>query len=159
MTDHSELSPDNDTTTSEKRDTAMTEVHATTEFGLIWQNDQDVYNATLDYARGLLARTPGMTDQTLGRNVKDRLFSWAYGGGYGFSSGWGGATAPLLDHLRYPDWPDLTGPPVGYRASPFSYFLPTHAYGEVSEEAIAEDVREALGLESDGDDTLDGGRA
>jgi len=123
--------------------------HETTEFNLVWQNDQAVYHAVLDYARGLLRQVPGMTDQTMGRNVEDGVFAWAYGGGWGWASGWGGSTEPLLDHLRYPDWPDLTGPPVGYRPTPFSYFLPREAYGSVSEEAIAEEVRDALQIEED----------
>lgn len=125
----------------------MDDVHATTEFNMIWQNDQTVYNEVVDCVRDLLRKVPDMTDQTIGRNVKDRVFSWAYGGGYGFSDGWGHATSSLRDQDRYPDWTE-GGPPPGYRANPFSYFLPTHAYGQVDEEAVGEDAREALGLES-----------
>jgi hypothetical protein len=125
----------------------MTQNHATTEFNMVWQNDQDVYVAVLDYAKALLHRTPGMTDQTLGRNVKDRVFAWAYGGGWGWRSGWADSTTSLRDEDRYPDWPDLTGPPEGYRPNPFSYFLTRDKYGEVSEEAVAEEVRDAFGIE------------
>jgi len=125
----------------------MDDTHATTEFGLIWQNDQSVYTEVVEYVRDLLERNPHASDQTIGRNVKDRVFSWAYGGGYGYSDGWGGATASLRDDDRYPDWTEGP-PPAGYRANPFSYFLPTHAYGAVDEDAVGEDAREALGLES-----------
>jgi hypothetical protein len=120
--------------------------HETTEFNLVWQNDQDVYHAVLDYARRLLAQVPGMTDQTLGRNVKDRVYSWAYGGGWGWATGWGESTSSLRDDDRFPDWVE-GGPPPGYRVSPFSYFLDRETYGNVSEEHVAEEVREALDIE------------
>ena len=122
--------------------------HATTEFNLVWQNDQDVYHAVLDYARDCYAQVPGMTDQTLGRNVKDRVFAWAYGGGWGHAAGWGGATTSLRDDDRYPDWREGP-PPRGYRSNPWSYFLDREKYGDVSEEAIAEEVRDALNIEED----------
>lgn len=73
-----------------------------------------------------------MTDQTLGRNVKDRVFSWAYGGGWGYATGWGGSTTSLVDRTRMP----------------FGYFLPREEYGQVSEELVGENVRECLGLEA-----------
>jgi hypothetical protein len=126
----------------------MSRNHATDEFNMIWENDQDVYKEVLAYAEGLLHRTPGMTDQTLGRNVKDRVFAWAYGGGWGWAYGWGHSMTSLRDQDRYPDWPDLTGPPDGYRPNPFSYFLTREQYGEVSEEDVAEAVRDALGIET-----------
>jgi hypothetical protein len=121
-------------------------MNETDEFNMIWQNDQDVYFTTLAYAQALLRQVPGMTEQTLGRNVKDRVFSWAYGGGWGYSSGWRGATTSLRDEDRYPDWSE-GGPPPGYRVSPFSYFLGRDKYGHVSEEGIAEQVRDALQIE------------
>jgi hypothetical protein len=80
----------------------------------------------LSYARELLVRLPTMTDQTLGRNVKDRVFAWAFGGGWGWAEGWPGP------------------------GRPFDYFLSREDYGLVSEESIAESVREALGLEAGG---------
>lgn len=80
----------------------------------------------LAYARELLDRLPTMTDQTLGRNVKDRVFAWAFGGGWGHSGLWVG------------------------RASTFDHFLSREDYGRVSEESIAESVRDALGLEVGG---------
>lgn len=125
--------------------------HATDEFNLVWQNDQDVYLAVLQEAEDLLRRVPGMTDQTIGRNVKDRVFSWAYGGGWGYSSGWNGATSSLRDDDRYPDWTE-GGPPPGYRSGPFSYFLDRDLYSSVSEEEVGEAVREALALE-DGEES------
>ena len=124
----------------------MDDVHATTEFNLLWQNPQEVYNAVVDYARDLLRRQPTMTDMTLGRNVKDRVFAWAYGGGWGYSEGWGGATSSLRDDDRYPDWVEGP-PPPGYRNTPFNHFLPTHTFGQVDEEDVAQEVREALKLE------------
>jgi hypothetical protein len=135
-------------THSQARTTAWT----TDEFNMIWQNDQAVYDTVLAYARELLCRVPGMTDQTLGRNVKDRVFAWAYGGGWGYSEGWGGATSSLRDKDRYPGWE--SGPaPADYRVNSFSYFLDQDTYGQVSEERVAEDVREALGLEGYDDRT------
>lgn len=121
--------------------------HATTEFNLIWQNDQVVYNEVLDYVRDLLRGVPNMTDQTIGLNVKARVFSWAFGGGWGFASGWGHSLTSLRDEDRYPDWTE-GGPPPGYRANPFSYFLDKDRYGLVNEEVVGEEAREALGLES-----------
>lgn len=126
------------------------DVHATNEFNLVWQNDQAVYHEVVDMVREMLRKNPGITDQTIGRNVKDRVFAWAYGGGYGYSDGWGHATSSLRDDDRYPNWVEGP-PPPGYRNTPFSYFLPTHAYGHVDEEAVGEEARDALGLE-DGDD-------
>jgi hypothetical protein len=116
----------------------------TDEFNMIWQNDQDVYMTTLAFAQRLLLAQPGMTDQTLGLNVKHRVFSWAYGGGWGYSSGWGGATTSLRDVDRYPDWTE-GGPPPGWRNGPFNYFLERDA--RVSEEGVAEQVRDALQIE------------
>jgi len=118
----------------------------TDEFNMVWQNDQAVYDAVLSLTRDLLRRVPGMTDQTLGRNIKDRVFSWAYGGGWGYSSGWGGATYSLRDQERYAYWTEGS-PPPNYRVTPFSYFLDRDQYGDVSEERVAEEAREALGLE------------
>lgn len=119
------------------------EVHATGEFNRIWQNNQEVCHAVLDYARELLRTNPTITDMTLGRNVKDRVFAWAFGGGWGYSTGWGGATSSLRDSDRYPGWVEGP-PPPGYRANPFSYFLPTHAFGRVDEEEVGEEVRETI---------------
>lgn len=118
----------------------------TDEFCLVWQNDQDVYNEVVAYVRDLLRQVPGMTDQTIGRNVKDRVFSWAYGGGWGYSSGWGGAVTSLRDSDRFPDWQEGP-PPPGYRSTPFSYFLDRSTYGDISEERVGEEAREALGEE------------
>lgn len=121
-------------------------VRTTDEFNMIWQNDADVYRAVCDLARDLLRRVPGMTDQTLGRNIKDRVFAWAYGGGWGYSDGWNGSAESWRDADRFPDWTE-GGPPPGYRASPFSYFLDRAAYGFVSEERVGEEARDALDLE------------
>jgi hypothetical protein len=45
-------------------------------FSLHWTNDQELYNAVLDLARVYLRRVPGMTDQTLGRNIRDSVQRW-----------------------------------------------------------------------------------
>ena len=103
----------------------MTETHATREFDMIWENDYDLYLATLAYARDLLRRTPNMTDQTLGRNVKDRVFAWAFGGGWG--------------------WSDFY--PHDHRA--FDYFLKREQHGDVQDERVGERVRDALGIEGE----------
>lgn len=100
----------------------MTTNHETTEFNMIWQNDYHLYQAVLGFARDLLAQVPGMTDQALGRNVKDRVFAWAFGGGWGHAEGWDSRA--------------------------FDYFLTREDYGSVSEESVAEEVRDALGMAS-----------
>ena len=116
----------------------------THEFNMVWENDYALYHEVLDMVRPMVER--GLTDQTIGRNVKDRVFSWAFGGGWGYADGWGGATSSLRDDDRYPDW--IEGPPpAGYRSGPFSYFLERDAYGAVDEEQVGESAREALGLE------------
>jgi hypothetical protein len=125
----------------------MDDNNTTHEFNLIWQNDQAVYNEVVEYVRDLLRGVPGMTDQTIGRNVKDRVFSWAYGGGWGYSYGWGHSTTSLRDADRYPDWTE-GGPPPGYKAGPFSYFLDMDQYRFVSEEEVGDQARDALAIES-----------
>lgn len=102
----------------------------TTEFNMIWQNDQDLYKAVLAYARELLRGVPGMTPQTIGRNVKDRMFAWAFGGGWGWPTGW----------------------PGSWRT--FEYFLGRDQYRWVSETVVGEEVLDALNLE--GYDPRDG---
>jgi hypothetical protein len=121
-------------------------MNETDEFNMIWQNDQDVYHAVLEEVRRMLQQVPGMTDQTIGVNIKARVFSWAYGGGWGYFSGWGGATYSLRDQERYAYWTE-GGPPPGYRVTPFSHFLNRDQYGDVNEERVAEEARDALGLE------------
>jgi hypothetical protein len=45
-------------------------------FSLHWSNDYALYHAVLDHARELLHRVPTMTDQTLGRNLRDAVQRW-----------------------------------------------------------------------------------
>ena len=126
--------------------------HATNEFCMVWQNDQDVYREVVQMVRGMVRSH--LTDQTIGRNVKDRVFSWAYGGGWGYAEGWGGSTSSLRDDDKYPDWTEGP-PPPGYRNTPFSYFLDRDRYSFVSEERVGEEARDALGLEGYDPDTGD----
>lgn len=96
--------------------------YASWHFSVIWHNDYDLHHALIDYSRQLLRSVPGMTDQTLGRNIKDRVYSWANGGGYGYDN------APrFVDVLRHlqPDTP----------------------YAEVNEDEVGADMRETLALQ------------
>lgn len=96
---------------------------ATWDFNLHWQNDYDLYHAVLTHARGLLLLVPTMTDEALGRNVKDRVHAWAVGGGcYGFYYG----DTRFMRVLSTLD--------VGN-------------YGEVDDREVGEHVREALAIE------------
>lgn len=98
--------------------------HPTWHFVAIMQNDQTLYNAVVRYGYDLLARVPGMTDQTLGRNVKDRVHSWANGGGWGYPHGHATLRFDTLRHL------DLT------------------VANEVDETEVGEAVRVAIALET-----------
>lgn len=91
---------------------------ATFQFNVIWQNDQALYNAVLAYAKDMT----DLTDQTLGRNVKDRVYAWANDGGWGYGPG---RKFDILKHL------DLTG------------------YPQVSETEVGEAVRESLTTEGE----------
>jgi hypothetical protein len=99
--------------------------YATRNFNMVWQNDYDVYHLVLDKARDCLRQVPGMTDQTLGRNVKDYVFALRCAGGWGYPTGMG--TPQVRATLQWIDVAD---------------------YGKVSEEEVAEQVRELLGIES-----------
>lgn len=59
---------------------------ATFEFCSTVDNHEALYYAVRDYARDLLRGLPTMSDQALGRNVRDRVLSWAFGGGWGFDN-------------------------------------------------------------------------
>jgi len=54
----------------------MSSERATWAFDLHWSNDEPLYRAVLDYSRELLRRVPTMTQQTLGRNVRDTVQRW-----------------------------------------------------------------------------------
>jgi hypothetical protein len=96
--------------------------YPTWHFNLVWHNDQELYNAVVEYARDLLRRVPNMDDETLGTNVKARLHSWARGWGWGYDD------CLRYQHvLRHLDW---------------------RYAGWVSEVEVAESVREAIDLES-----------
>lgn len=84
-------------------------------------NDFDLYEAVKAYTVDLLDRHPWMTDQTLGRNIKDRVFAWANGGGWGYD-----CPPRFQNVLQYLDLAD---------------------YGRVNEEEVAESVRDALDVE------------
>lgn len=47
-------------------------------FEQITANDPDLYHDLLNVAVAMLDRVPSMTDQTLGRNVKDHVLGWLY---------------------------------------------------------------------------------
>lgn len=92
---------------------------ATEQFNLHWQNDQDFYNAVLDYARAFLRRVPGMTAQTLGLNIRNDVHRWC-DEGYVSALGWdpdagrpGPRTAVVQRNQlqRFPGWVM----PKGYR--------------------------------------------
>lgn len=93
---------------------------ATREFNMHWQNDYDLYKEVVSLAREMLRRVPGMTQQTIGRNVKDRVFAWQQGGGWGYDDGRKHVRA--LEYLRV-------------------------AHADVQEDLVGEEVLDALGLE------------
>lgn len=49
---------------------------ADTAFRINWTGDHNLYTAVMHHARMLLRRVPGMTDQTLGRNIRDAVQRW-----------------------------------------------------------------------------------
>lgn len=104
---------------------------ATWYFNLHWTNDYILYHAVLDYSRGLLRRVPSMTDQTLGRNVRDAVQRWCH---------------------------DETAQPLGWQDKPYlidpgvlrmmrEEVEQAGGFAAVREESIAAEVRELLGQE------------
>lgn len=99
--------------------------YATRNFNMVWENDYEVYHLVLALGRDLVRRQPNMTAQTLGRNVKDYVFALRNRGGWGYPTGMGTPhTANVLQ------WIDAT------------------SHGLVSEEEVAEQVRDLLGIEA-----------
>lgn len=91
---------------------------------MVWENDYDVYHLVLNKARECLKQVPTMTDQTLGRNIKDYVFALRCAGGWGYPEGMGSPRVrSVLQWIKVED------------------------YGSVSEEVVAEQVRELLGIE------------
>lgn len=84
---------------------------ATFDLVVAYNNHEELYRATVAYAGDLLERVPGMTPQTMGRNVKDQLFAWAFGGG------WGRDNAPRftreLGHLTRDDYALINEEDIG----------------------------------------------
>lgn len=101
-------------------------------FNLHWTNDYSLYHAVLDYSRGLLRRVPSMTDQTLGRNVRDAVQRWCEDG----------VAEPL-------GWQDRA-----YTIKPAVLEMmrrEVEDFNRVSEEAVGAEVRELLGEEAGGE--------
>lgn len=98
---------------------------ATRNFGMVWQNDYDAYHLVLAHAKALLRANPGMTDLTLGRNVKDYVFALRNDGGWGHPTGI--STPRMRDVLQWID---------------------ADSHGDVDELDVAEDVRYGLGCEA-----------
>jgi hypothetical protein len=95
---------------------------ASRTFGMHWANDYALYHAVLSYARDLLRVQPGMTDQTLGRNVRDQVARWCL---YSWEGPIGVSPAVLK----------MMASEVG-------------DFNAVSELDVAEDVRYGLGVET-----------
>lgn len=101
-------------------------------FSLHWSNDYALYHAVLDHARELLRRVPSMTDQTLGRNLRDAVQRWC------------------MDEAAYPlGWQEKA-----YAIDPAVLRMMRNeveqagGFNAVPEEPIAEEVRELLEGES-----------
>lgn len=60
------------------------------------ENNQELYEAMKAYTRTCLERVPGMTDQTLGMNLRLRLYAWA--AGFTVETGWGFDDVALPHH-------------------------------------------------------------
>lgn len=93
-----------------------------------WSNNQELYHAVLAYGAWVLNRVTTMTDQTLGRNVRDNLQRWADEGRVS-RLGWGPDHYPAVAYgvLRAMDQE------VEWQA--------------VAEAELGADVREALGVD------------
>lgn len=106
-------------------------MNASDTFDMHWVNDQEFYLAVLDHARELLRRVPTMTDQTLGRNVRDAVQRWCMEG----------KASPLGWQVRaYPVSPAVL-------TMMRSEVEQAGGFNAVSEESVAESVRELLGIE------------
>lgn len=55
-------------------------------FDVVWANSQPLYEAIKSHARAMRPVHEVMTDQTLGRNVKDAIRAMVNDGGYGWRS-------------------------------------------------------------------------
>ena len=102
----------------------MSETHATRAFGLCWQNDYDIYHATLSYARDLMASWPNLTTYELGIMVRAELEQWCM-------------AADAADPTR------LHGSVLAYMWSDVGDF------SQVDPLTVAEDVLYGLGIEAE----------
>lgn len=93
-----------------------------------YSNDQDLYHCVLAYAAWCLKRIPSMSNQTLGRNVRDNLQRWAAEGRV-TRLGWG------PDH-----YPQVRPEVLATMANEVTWVY-------VVEDQLGMDVRESLGLE------------
>lgn len=106
-------------------------VQAEHYFSMHWTNDYELYHAVLDHARELLRRVPSMTDQTLGRNLRDAVQRWCVDE-RADALGWQArdyAVSPAVLRMMREEVERAGG------------------FNEVGEESIAEEVRELLGEE------------
>lgn len=55
-------------------------------FDVVWANDQELYEAIKSHARAMRPVWEVMTDQTLGRNMKDAIRAMVNDGGWGWRS-------------------------------------------------------------------------
>ena len=104
---------------------------ATWAFNLHWQNDEPLYRAVIMFGRVCLGRVPNMTDQTLGRNVRDAVRRWCVDRqvtGLGWDA-------------------DLGYPPVS-RSVLAMLAEEVGEFNLVSEETVGEEVREAMVIEA-----------
>jgi hypothetical protein len=93
-----------------------------------YSNDQDLYHCVLAYAAWCLNRIPSMSNQTLGRNVRDNLERWASEGKV-TRLGWG------PDHYPKVSFTVLRG-----MGSEVDWRL-------IKDPELGADVRESLGVE------------
>jgi hypothetical protein len=96
------------------------------DFDVIWSNDFALYEAVKSHGQHLLDWLPSMTDQTLGRNIKDGVRAYVHGGGWGYSD--------------VPEW---------YRGIPSvktKENLKSLDLSKVNEDNFGHAVRDALGL-------------
>lgn len=130
----------------------MPETHETWAFNLHWSNDEALYRAVLRYAAGCLRRVPNMTDQTLGLNVKNEVRRWCEDG-YVSDLGWspvcldcGARLYTGRDH-RCPVTRTVQPALIVSRSVLDMLAEEVGDFSRVNEESVAEDVREALGIE------------
>lgn len=98
-------------------------------FDMVWSNDRGIYDAIRKEGKHLLSVVPGMTDQTLGLNIKTMILATMNKGGWGYPG--------VPDEFKGVDFSNLTGS------------MTLDQMRNVNETEFGEKVRTALETEDD----------